>query len=79
MLSYNSFTKVAMTISKEQDHSIPEGYTCITLPNKERFHHLLSDCRLENNGDKLHLHIPNDSFASLVELLHILVEQGHIS
>ena len=68
-----------MTISQEQDYSIPEGYKCITVTNKEEFHHLLADCRLENDGDKLHIHIPKDNFTALVELLHILLEQGHIS
>lgn len=68
-----------MTISQVQDCSIPEAYTCITVPNEEEFYHLLADCRLENDGDKLHIHIPKDNFTALVELLHILMEQGHIS
>lgn len=79
MISYNSFAKTKMVVSQIQSHSIPEGYICITVPNQEEFHHLLTDCRLENDGDKLHLHIPRDTFNTLLELLHILVEQNHIS
>jgi 23S rRNA A1618 N6-methylase RlmF len=79
MLFYSSFAKIKMFVSRIQSHRIPEDYICITVPNKEEFRHLLSDCRLENNGDKIHIHIPKNNFDALVELLHILVENDYIS
>ena len=78
MLSYTGFEKTTMTRSQGQDCSIPEDYKSITVPNKEAFHHLLADCRLENNGDKLHIHIPKETFNTLIELLHIITLSGYI-
>lgn len=68
-----------MTISQVQDCSIPEGYEHITVPNEEEFYNLLSDCRLKNDGDKLHIHIPKENFNALIKLSNILLEQGLIS
>lgn len=78
MLSYSSFAKSTMTISQVQDCSIPEAYTCITVPNEEEFYNLLSDCRLENDGDKLHIHIPSKNFNTLIKLFHIMILSGYM-
>ena len=78
MLSYSSLAKTTMALSQGQDYSIPEGYKCITVPNKEEFHHLLADCRLENDGDKLHIHIPSKNFNTLIKLFHIMILSGYM-
>jgi hypothetical protein len=78
MLFYSSFAKIAMTISQGQDHSIPQGYEHITVPNEEEFYNLLSDCRLENDGDKLHIHIPSKNFNTLIKLFHIMILSGYM-
>ncbi len=68
-----------MPVIQSKMHEVPDVYKCITVPNKEEFRHLLSECRLENDGDQLHIHIPKNNFDALVELLHILVTQDYIS
>lgn len=78
MLSYNSFAKIAMTISQGKDNSIPQGYEHITVPNEEEFYNLLSDCRLENDGDKLHIHIPSKNFNTLIKLFYVMILSGYI-
>jgi hypothetical protein len=78
MVLCKSFEKRTMTISKGQDNSIPQGYEHITVPNEEEFYNLLSDCRLENDGDQLHIHIPSKNFNTLIRLFHIMILSGYI-
>jgi hypothetical protein len=65
-------------MSQSYANGIPDEYKCITVPNTENFHHLLSNCRLENDGNQLHIHIPKEDFNTLRELFHIMRLSGDI-